>query len=120
MMRDLVLRDLVELESMAKFPLENLINKPKIVQKTFEDDKGIIGSVIVTGTVELCAIFNDKRHIRDRVKVMRQLCDILYRELHPKGYHDLHTFICDKSFADILVKHFNFEHVVGHALVRRY
>ena len=120
MIRDLVISDLVELEGKARFPLEFLINKPKLVQKTFEDEKGIIGSIIVSGTVELSAIFNDERSVRDRVSAMKQIYDILYKELHPKGYRDLHTFICDPKFADILVQHFNFEYVKGRALVRRY
>lgn len=118
-MRDLSIRDLVELEKYAKFPLDFLVNKPKLVQKSFEDDKGLIGSVIVSGTVELSAIFAD-RSDRDKVEIMQKLPHILYNELHPKGYRDIHTFVQDKEFADILVKHFKFEDVIGRALVRRY
>lgn len=119
MMRDLTINDLVKLESYAQFPLENMINKPFVVQKTFEDEKGLIGSILVNRTVELCAIFNG-RSKRDKIKIMLQLYDILYRELHPLGYRDLHTFVTDLDFAQILVNHFGFENVVGRALVRRY
>ena len=118
-LRDLTIGDLVELEPKALFPISNLISKPIAVQKTFEDEKGIIGSILVNRTVELIAIFND-RSARDKVKAMKQVSDALYRELAPQGYRDIHAFIEDPEFADILVKHFGFENVVGKALVRRY
>lgn len=119
MIRDMTIGDLAQLEKYAQFPLEFLINKPKLAQKTFEDEQGLIGSIIVTGTVELAAIFNG-RSKRDKIKTMKLIYDILYKILNPMGYHDLHTFIRDPEFAEILVKHFNFEPVVGQALVRRY
>lgn len=119
MMRDMVISDLVHLETKAQFPIEFLLNKPKIVQKTFEDEEGLIGSIIVTGTAELSAIFDD-RSPRDKVEVMMQLTDILYRELAPKGYRDLHTFVKDPRFANILVKHFGFRDTSGRALVRSF
>lgn len=117
--RDMTINDLLQLEGYAQFPLEFLINKPKIVQKTFEDENGLIGTIIVTGTVELSAIFNG-RSKRDKIKTMKLIYDILYKELNPLGYRDLHTFIRDPEFAEILVNHFNFEPVIGRALVRRY
>lgn len=118
-MRDLSIRDLVELEKYAKFPLDFLIGKPKLVQKTFEDDKGLIGSIIVTGTCEVSAIFNNDRP-REIVRVLKSLPEILQRELLPKGYRDAHTFIANNpGYADILVKHIGFEKVVGEALVWR-
>ena len=119
MIRDLTVGDLVELEKNAQFPLDFLLNKPKIIEKTIEDEDGLIGSVIVTGTVEVSIILNDKRPKRDKVKALRQLGDFLYRELVTKGYRDAHVFITDPKYADILVKHFGFERVVGQALVRR-
>lgn len=118
-LRDLTIRDLVELEAKAMFPLENMINKPMVLEKTFEDEKGLIGSILVNRTVELSAIFND-RSPRDKILVMRELPRILYHELAPQGYRDLHTFICDPEFANILVQHFGFEFVKGRALVRRF
>ena len=118
MIRDLNIGDLVELEKHALFPLENISNKPIVLEKTVEDDKGLVGSIIVYQTAELTAIFND-RSIRDKVKVMRRLDEFIYRELVSRGYRDLHTFISDPVFANILVQHFGFEYVVGRALVKR-
>lgn len=117
-MRDLTISDLVQLESQAQFPLENLVHKPKIIQKTFEDEKGIIGSVIVNGTVEISILLNG-RSKRDKIKFLREVFDFLYRELMDKGYRDAHVFITNPEYADILVKHFGFEDVNGRALVRR-
>lgn len=117
--RELTIRDLVQLEKYALFPTDNLINRPIVVQKALEDEKGLIGAVVVNSTVELSAIFNG-RSARDKIGVMKQLFDILYADLHPRGYRDLHAFVKDPKFADILVRHFNFEHASGQALVRRY
>lgn len=118
--RNLSIRDLVELEKKALFPLDNLTNKPMLVQKAFEDESGLIGVITVNRTVELTAIFNDNRSVRDLYDAMSQMPDLLYNELAPQGYRDIHAFIKDDKFADILVKHFKFEDVVGRALVRRY
>lgn len=117
--RDLTIRDLVELEKKAQFPLDFLINKPKLVQKTFEDDKGLIGSIIVTGTCEISAIFDNDRP-KAIVRVLQALPEILQRELIPKGYRDAHTFIANNpGYAQILVDHLGFEDVVGRPLVWR-
>lgn len=118
--RDLSIGDLVELEKKAQFPVDNLINKPIVTQKTFEDECGLIGSIIVNRTVELIAIFNDNRSTRDLYNAMVAMYNPLHNELTSKGYRDIHAFVKDDKFADILVKHFNFEDVVGRALVRRY
>ena len=119
-MRDLILSDLVELEKQAQFPVNFLVNKPKIFEKTFEDEKGLIGSIFVTATAEITAIFAD-RSTRDKVKVFQCLPEILYRDLHPKGYRDFHTFIKgNDKYANLLIKHFGFEDVEGRALVRRF
>lgn len=118
MMRDLLISDLVELERHAQFPLDFLINKPKIVEKTFEDDEGVVGSIIVTGTLELTAIFNYDRP-KGTVRALKELPEFLYRTLTPKGYRDIHAFIKDPKFANILTNHFGFEDVVGRALVKR-
>ena len=117
--RDLNVHDLVELEKNAQFPLDFLINKPKIIEKALEDEKGLAGAVIVSGTVEVSIILNNSRSKRDRIEAIRQLSDVLYRELTTRGYRDAHVFITDPKYADILIKHFGFERVVGQALVRR-
>lgn len=116
--RNLDLSDLAFLEEFAQFPLEHF-KKPMLVEKTFEDQSGIVGSIFVNKTVELAAIFN-KGSKRDAIKAMKQVFNILYPILHSMGYTDLHTFVNDPKFADILVQHFGFEYVVGRALVRRY
>lgn len=109
----------MELEKYAKFPLDFLIGRPKIVQKTFEDEQGLIGSIFVTGTCEVSAIFNNDRP-REIVKLLKELPTILQRELLPKGYRDAHTFIHNNpGYADILIKHIGFEEVLGRPLVWR-
>ena len=118
-LRDLNIGDLVELEDKAQFPVGNLVNKPLIVQKTFEDEDGIIGSIFVSRTAELIAIFNE-RSSKDKIKIMKQLPDILYRELAPQGYRDIHAFIKDPEFAEILIKHFGFDDISGRAIVRNF
>ena len=119
MMRDLTIRDLVQLEKYAQFPLDFLINKPKIVQKTFEDEDGLIGAIIVTGTAEISAIFNNDRP-KGIVRVLKELPQIMQRELIPRGFRDLHTFIKDNpGYAEILKGHLGFEDVAGRALVWR-
>jgi nickel-dependent lactate racemase len=118
MIRDLLISDLVELEKFADFPLVNLRTQPKLLEKTVEDSKGLLGSVIVTNTAEVSIILTD-RSIRDRVKALKIIEDLVYRELIPKGFRDIHTFITDPKYAQILVDHFKFEYAVGKALVRR-
>ena len=119
MNRDLNLNDLATLEKYALFPIENLRNKPMVLQRAFEDDKGLIGAVIVNRTLEVSIIFNGERRHRDKVQVLKCIPNLLIRELVPQGYRDAHVFITDSIYAEILVKHFGFEHVVGQALVRR-
>lgn len=119
MIRDLTLHDLVELEKKAQFPIDFLLSRPKIVQKTFEDEQGIIGSIFVTGTCEISAIFDPNRP-KAIVKTIKELPDILYKELVPRGYRDAHTFIRDNpGYADILVRHIGFEDIVSRPLVWR-
>jgi nickel-dependent lactate racemase len=118
MIRNLSIRDLVELEEHAKFPLVNLRTQPKIIEKTIEDEKGLLASIIVTNTAEISIVFAD-RDKRDKVKGLKQIEWIVYNELISKGFRDAHIFIEDPKFANILVKHFGFEHIIGQALVRR-
>jgi hypothetical protein len=119
LIRDLTIRDLVELEKYAQFPLSNLRAQPKILEKTIEDDKGLLGSVIVTNTAEISIILAP-RSLRDRVGALRDIEDLVFRDLISKGYRDIHTFIPDNpKYAEILVQHFGFEYAIGQALVRR-
>ena len=118
MIRDLNLNDLVQLEKHAQFPLTNLSNKPMVLQKTFEDDKGIVGSLLVNRTLEVAIILDD-RSLRDKVKFLKQIPALLCRELIPLGYRDAHVFTENAEYAEILIKHFGFEHAVGIALVKR-
>jgi nickel-dependent lactate racemase len=118
MIRDLKIKDLVALEKCAQFPLENLRNKMKILEKAVEDEKGLLGSVIVNHTAEISIILAD-RSTRDRVKALKEIEKLVYTELIRQGYRDLHTFILDPRYAEILVHHFGFEYVIGIPLVRR-
>jgi len=119
MIRDMQIRDLVELEECAQFPLSNLRTQPRILEKSILDDKGLLGSVIVTNTAEISIILAN-RSLRDKIKALRDIEKLTYRELISKGYRDIHTFIPDNpKYAQILVDHFGFEYCVGQALVRR-
>jgi hypothetical protein len=119
MIRDLTVRDLVELEKYAQFPLGNLRHQPKILEKSIVDDGGLLGSVIVTNTAEISIILAN-RSIREKIETLREIEDLVYRDLISKGYRDIHTFIPDNpKYAKLLVKHFGFEYAVGQALVRR-
>jgi hypothetical protein len=118
MIRNLSISDLVKLEPLAQFPLINLRTQPKLIENTLEDDKGLLGSVIVTNTAEISIILAD-RPLRDRVKALRLIEDYVYRRLIDMGFRDIHTFIKDPIYAQILIKHFGFEPIVGQALVRR-
>ena len=104
MTRDLSVRDLVELEKYAKFPLLNLRTQ--------------LGSVIVTNTAEVSIVLAD-RSIRDKIRALRQIEEVTYRDLISKGFRDAHIFVMDPKYAEIMVKHFGFEYVEGQALVRR-
>jgi nickel-dependent lactate racemase len=118
MIRDLSIKDLVELEEHAQFPLINLRCQPKLIEKSIEDEKGLLASIIVTNTAEISIIFAD-RDKKDKVRGLRQIEQLVVDELLGKGFRDAHIFITDPEYAKILVKHFGFEHVVGQALVRR-
>jgi hypothetical protein len=111
------LADLAELEKYCQFSLEDLRHKPKVLEKTFEDEKGILGSIIVNGTAELSMIFAD-RSMRDKILVMKKIEEFLYRDLVTRGFRDLHIFTKDPKFADILVQHFGFKYTLGRSLVR--
>jgi hypothetical protein len=118
MIRGLKISDLIKLEKYAEFPLKNLAPQPKIIEKAIEDNKGLLGAVIVTGTAEVSIILAD-RSVRDKVKALKMIEKLVYPELIDKGYRDVHTFIGDPKYAEILVKHFGFEHCEGLSLVRR-
>jgi hypothetical protein len=118
MIRDLTVGDLVELEKIAQFSLENIRTQPKILEKTLEDEKGLLGSVIVTNTAEISIVLAD-RSLRDKVKALKKIEILVYTDLIRKGFRDAHTFIQDPEYAKLLVKHFGFEYCTGQALVRR-
>jgi hypothetical protein len=118
MIRDLSVRDLVELEKYALFPLSNLRSQPKILEKSIEDDRGLLGSVIVTNTAEVSVILAD-RSIRDKIRALKSIESLVYMDLINKGYRDIHAFVDDPKQAQIFIEHFGFEHAVGQALVRR-
>ena len=105
--RETNLNDLVQLEKCSQFPLERLSNKLVIWQKSFEDDEGLIGSALVSCTLELDLILNG-RSKRDKIRVLKQLLEVLPKELRVRGYRDGYVFTPDSKYADLLVKHFGF------------
>jgi hypothetical protein len=96
-----------------------LRNKPKLIEKTIVDDKGVVGTIIVHLTTEISAVFAD-RPIRDRVKAIKDTENYILENLLSKGFRDFHVFTQSKTFADILKNHFGFEDQPGIALVRRF
>jgi hypothetical protein len=118
MIRDLLISDLVKLEKCAQFPLSNLNGLPKVLEKSIEDEKGLLGSVIVSSTVEISLIFAD-RSIRDKVKGLKMIEDFLYPQLTNRGFRDMYVFTANPEFAKILSRHFKFELLKPQALVRR-
>ena len=90
-----------------------------VLQRVFEDDKGLIGAVLVNRTLEVSLILNGERKDRDKIQALKDIPEMLIKELVPQGYLDAHAFITSPAFAELLIKHFGFEHAVGQALVRR-
>lgn len=115
--RNLKLDDLVKLESEALFPVDFLLGKKFATQGSVEED-GLVGSFFVSETVELSVIFGETA-IEDRIRAMRLIEEFLQKTLSMKDVREVHVFIKDDDFADVLKNHFGFEDVVGRALVRR-
>jgi hypothetical protein len=119
MIKSLNLNDLVVLEKEALFPPEFLLSKKFISHGSIEDEKGLIGSFFLTDSVELSIILSRNVLLFNKVKALRELEDFLLKQLRGKGISEVHTFVKDPNFANILVQHFGFEYVVGRALIRR-
>jgi hypothetical protein len=119
MIRSLSIGDLVELEKYSRFPLENVRTRPKVIENAIEDEKGLLGCVIVDKTSEVSVVLSDERSMRDKIKALKCIENLLLNDLRMKGYSDVHVFSIDSEYTEVLVKHFGFEYRLGQALIRR-
>jgi hypothetical protein len=119
MVRTFTLADLVELESSAKFPLSNLRGKKVLTQGSAEYEGRLVGSFWVHETTELSLVLADKASRAEKMIALREIENRLEKEAEWFGIPEIHCFVNDPKFAQILSEHFRFEYCLGRSMVRR-
>jgi len=109
------LKDLVELEKSAKFPL-GCKNYFRVF--SIDNDAGeVIGSIMLAPLVEVSMILSKDISPITKGKALKEIYDFLLREL--KGT-DVHVIVKDHdSYVGILKKHLGFEEIDGEVLFKR-
>lgn len=118
MIRDVTIRDIVRLEKNATFPVEH-INRPKVLQKTYEEEGKLIASAFVTVTTETAIIFSSDASSLERARAVKDLFITILKDLKERGIQDNHMFIEDPEFASLIEKHLKFERATGIAMVKQ-
>lgn len=119
MIRDLNLNDLRILENDAKFPLPNLNNKLYTIQKSVEINDELIGAFWVKITSELSLVASNATGPLKRIKMLLEINHYVKEQLKLLGIDDIHVFIDDLEFSELLKTHFGFSEATGKALYRR-
>lgn len=113
------IRDLLATDDIAEiikghpFSLLNL----SISNKVVEDLKGIVAVGQLLPMLELSLMENMARSPKDRVKALRELMIQAMLEANKVGHAQLHGFVRNDAFAQILIKHWGFKQCEGKVLV---
>jgi hypothetical protein len=119
MIRAFSLSDLASLEKDALFPLDNIRNKRVLLQGSMENDGKLIGLFIINQTAEMSLILSNNASPRERLLAIREMAPLAKDELEARGISEVHAFVNDPKFANLIVQHFGFEHCLGRSLVYR-
>lgn len=80
-----------------------------------EHENRVIAFGLLREIIEAIIVVDGK----DRVKVesIKHLIEVGKRDARELGYNEIHTFIDNPDFADILIEHFGFRRVAGEFLL---
>lgn len=94
------------------FPLPNYNSPVMIVKKTIEYAGIIVGSAFVRLTSETGLILNKDLPPIARAKIIKDLLEVLLREVKESDLEDTHVFVIpetDTHYADFLIKNLGFK-----------
>ena len=83
-----------------------------ILTKTIEEDGQIVGTAFVHLTSEVGLILSSKLTKLHKAKLIKEIFEVLYKELSATDLDDCHVFIVpetDTEYADFLIKHLGFK-----------
>lgn len=117
MMRDISLRDLIELEKFGINHLPDINNDLYFVQKSIVNDSGVVlGAALAHLTSEVTLILRPDLPKLLKARALSEVFTTMAHEISSKGLEDVHVFVepdTDEHYADILVKHFGFVRASG-------
>lgn len=91
-----------------EFSLPSLL--PRIVEAVVEDDWGeIVGFGVVKVFAEAVMVLDKDRSTRDRAESMDLLMKLAVDGVSQVGAKQLHVFVSDENFGNVLRKHYDFK-----------
>lgn len=110
------LRELHEQQSSHfAFPNIDIISSIYVV---CDDDGIIVGFGILQPIFESIVVLDQNENIGDRIDAFNQLLTRAEEEMKEQGINEIHAFVQDKKFANLLKKRKGFKNTRGEALVK--
>jgi len=90
----------------------------KTLYHTVIEDRGkLVGFGHIKQTAESIMVIDQSLSLRDKVEIIRLILDKQLEGMIVKDISECHAFAQNPKFAEILVKHFNYQRTVGESVV---
>ena len=115
-------RDISDIDKIWRSFYANEFGLPPIDDKTLyhtviEDEGKLVGFGHIRSTAESLMVIDQSVSMRDKIKVIRLILDKQLEGMIVKDISECHAFAQNPKFAEILVKHFNYQRTVGESVV---
>ena len=117
--KDVPVKDLFDIDRIWRENYANQFGIPNldhmITQGVVKDGERFLGYGVVKGFAEMFMILNPDTSRKEKVQMVAMLIDGMKNTV--EEYEQVHCFVNDYGFADILIEHFGFVPCTGRALV---
>lgn len=111
-------KDIPEIERVYKhhdFALP--ISASEVAGVALDDNDKVVGFIMVRRIAETILILDLERSQRDRIQALKACFEGALFESRLAGFDQIHAFVQDVGFSELLKKHFGFRPCVGEAIV---
>jgi hypothetical protein len=93
------------------------ISASEVAGVAVDDDDTIVGFIMVRRIAETILVLDLERNKRDRISALQECFKGALFESRIAGIDQIHAFVQDPKFAELLKKHFSFQTCIGEALI---
>lgn len=115
-------KDFDDIDRIWKSFYSNEFGLPPMDEKTLyhtviEDRGKLVGFGHIKQTAESIMVIDQSVRMRDKIEIIRLILDKQLEGMIVKDISECHAFAQNPKFAEILVKHFNYQRTVGESVV---